>query len=80
MIDLLTIKEAGTMKTYEVILTKSYVVKIKAENEYYAKEFAQIYTGDIADISTTKDRNNNKFEIKDIDCKINEVFEINENN
>jgi hypothetical protein len=71
------------MKTYEVVLTKSYIVKIKAENENLAKEFAQIYTNDISDISTTNERKEKNFEIEDIDCKINETFEItevNENN
>ncbi len=66
------------MKTYEVILTKSYVVKVRAENADLAKEFAQIYTNDIVDISTTKEREEQRFKINDIDCKLNEVFEVNE--
>ncbi len=66
------------MKTYEIVLTKSYVVKVRAKNADLAKEFAQIYTNDIADISTTKEREEQRFEIADIDCKLNEVFEVNE--
>ena len=71
------------MKTFEVVLTKSYIIKIKAENENFAKEFSQIYTSDILDLSIGKDRKRDNFEIEDIECKINEVFEIqeiNENN
>lgn len=71
------------MKTFEVILTKSYIVKVKAENKNLAKEVAQTFTSDIKDLSTDIDKNNFNFEIEDIDCKINEVFEIeevNENN
>ena len=66
------------MKTYEVVLTKSYIVKIKAENENLAKEFTQFYTSDVSDISTTKEKREKRFIIEDIDCKLNEIFEINE--
>ena len=66
------------MKTYEVVLSKSYIVKIKAESKNQAKEFVQIYTSDITDISTSKEKKENRFEIKDIDCKLNDIFEINE--
>jgi len=68
------------MKTYNVVLTKSYIVKIKAENKNSAKEFAEIYTGDISDISTTKEQFEKRFEIENIDCKLNEVFEVSEVN
>ena len=71
------------MKTFDLILTKSYTVRIKAENKTLAKEFSQIFTSDIKDLSTDNDKINHNFEIENIDCKINEVFEIqeiNENN
>ena len=70
------------MKTYEVLLTKSYVVKIKAEDKYHAKEFSQVFTSDIANISHLKEEKE-IFEIEDIDCTSNKVFgieEINEEN
>lgn len=66
------------MKTFEVVLTKSYVVRIKAEDESNAKKFVELFTGDIQDISSVDDRKNFKFEIEDIDCKINEAFESKE--
>lgn len=63
------------LRTFEVILTKSYIVKIKAENETKAKRYTEFFTGDIKDISTAEDRKDLLFEIEDIDCKINEAFE-----
>ena len=51
-------------------------VRIKTDNENSAKEFAQLYTSDITDLSTIEDKENNNFEIENIDCKVNEVFEI----
>ncbi|MEK6646208.1 MAG: hypothetical protein AABY84_06015 [Candidatus Firestonebacteria bacterium] len=66
------------MKTYEVVLTKSYIVKIKANNKRNAKEYSTFFTGDIQDISKTEDRQKLNFEIEDIDCKVNETFEVKE--
>ncbi len=71
------------MKTFDIVLTKSYIVRIKSDNKNSAKEFSQIFTSDIEDLSTYKDKKNYNFKIESIDCKINEVFEIieiNENN
>lgn len=66
------------MKTFEVVLTKSYIVRIKAENKTKAKEYSELFTGDIQDISSIDYRKKFNFEIKDIDCKLNEAFEIQE--
>lgn len=63
------------MKTYRVVLTKSYVVTVKAETKEKAKRFAEFYTGDIQDISTDKDRRKSNFSIEKIDTKINESLE-----
>ena len=71
------------MKTYEVVVTKSYIVKIKAENKNSAKEFSTFFTSDITNIANEEDMKTNKFKIENIDCKSNDVFEIieiNENN
>lgn len=62
------------MKTFEVVLMKSYVVRIKAENEKKAKEYSELFTGDIQDISSVDYRKKFNFEIENIDCKINESF------
>jgi uncharacterized protein YceH (UPF0502 family) len=66
------------MKTFEVVLTKSYIVRIKAENNDRAKEYVELFTGDIQDISSIDYRKRFNFEIEDIDCKINEAFEAQE--
>ena len=52
------------MKTFDVVLTKSYIIKIKAENEEKARRYSELFTGDIKDISTEKDRKLFLFEIK----------------
>ena len=66
------------MKTFEVVLTKSYIVRIKAEDRNKAKVYSELFTGDIQDISSIDYRRKFNFEIEDIDCKINEVFEVQE--
>lgn len=66
------------MKTYDVVLTKSYTVKIKAEDELKAKEFSEFFTDDIQNISTSFDEEKFNFIIENIDCKINEAFEVKE--
>ncbi len=66
------------MKTFEVFLTKSYVIKIEAENINKAKDLSELFTGNIQDISTPEDRKRFKFEIKNIDCKVNEAFKCKE--
>jgi len=63
------------MKTYQVVLTKSFVVTVNAETLKEAKRVCEFYTGDIQDISTDIDRQKGKFEIKNIDCTVNETFE-----
>jgi len=78
MILLLKKKSGGTMKTFEVILTKSYIVRIKAEDEEKAREFTELFTGDIQDISSIDDKEKFRFEIEDIDCKLNDAFESKE--
>ncbi|HUS49627.1 MAG TPA: hypothetical protein VMZ91_05650 [Candidatus Paceibacterota bacterium] len=66
------------MKTFEIVLTKSYIVRIKAEDKDKAKEYSEFFTGDIQDISSIDDRKKFKFEIEGIECKINEAFEVKE--
>lgn len=61
------------MKTFEVVLTKSYLVKIKAENELDAKAFSEFFTNDIQNISSESDEIEHKFMIENIECKINEA-------
>jgi len=64
------------MKTFEVVLTKSYIVKIQAEDENKAKEFSEFFTNDIQNVSSFQDEIDNNFKIEEIDCKINEAMEV----
>ena len=66
------------MKTYQVVLTKSYVVTVNAETKEKAKRFAEFYTGDIQDISTDENRRKSNFSIEEIDSRINESLEAEE--
>lgn len=66
------------MKSFQVSLTKSYLVNINAENEEDAKRFAEFFTGDIGDLSNAEDRKENQFLIENIECTMNEVFETEE--
>lgn len=59
-------------------MTKSYIVRIKAENTDKAKRFSELFTGDIRDISSADDRGKFRFKIEDIECKVNESFECKE--
>lgn len=66
------------MKTYQVVLTKSYVVTIKAKTEEKAKRLTELYTGDIKDISTSRDKKRFNFSIEEIECGMNESFGVEE--
>lgn len=63
------------MKSFQITLTKSYLLNIIAENENDAKRFAEFFTGDIQDISDSDNRSKYKFEIEEIECTMNEAFE-----
>lgn len=63
------------MKTYQVVLTKSFVVTIDALTAEDAQRICEFYTSDIQDISTVDDRQNETFEITDIKCTLNETYE-----
>ena len=66
------------MKTFEIVLTKSYMVLVTAENQTDASQLVEFFTSDIQDISTENDRKNLNFTIQDIDCKVNEAIECRE--
>ena len=66
------------MKTYQVVLTKSYTVTIKAGSKQQARHVAEFYTDDIKDISIIKDREKHKFSIEEIECGMNESLRAEE--
>ena len=62
------------MKTYEVILTKSYMLTIEAASEEIAADVATFFTGDVQDISSKREQEEYDFKIKEIDCRENEAI------
>jgi len=66
------------LKTFYVELTKSYLIRIKANNKEQAARIAELYTSDITDISTPEARKNFSFKIEDISREVNEAFEVTE--
>jgi len=63
------------MKTYQVVLTKSYLVTVRARTKEQARRVCEFYTNDIQDISTKENREKEKFLIKNIGCTVNETFD-----
>ena len=66
------------MKTYKVALTKSYIITINADNSEDAKEFSEVFTGDISDISCEIDKKEYNFEILEIEATFNKAFDAEE--
>ena len=66
------------MKKYEVLLARSYIVTICAENEDQARRYTEFYLGDCPDLSKPKDQRDQKFKIKETAMTFNEAFESKE--
>jgi hypothetical protein len=66
------------MKKYKVLLTRDYVVEIKAKNESEAKECAEFFVSGGLDASTLEDRKRFNFEIDRIKPITNDAFEVEE--
>jgi len=64
------------MKTYKVVLARTYIVSINAENEEQAKSFSEFYLGDCPDLSTRSDRLEKNFSFDDIELVLNDATEI----
>jgi hypothetical protein len=61
------------MKTYEIILTKCYLVTIDANSKEEAMEFTTFFTGDVQDISNESAQEDFNFKIQKIKCTVNEA-------
>ncbi|OGZ96452.1 MAG: hypothetical protein A3J10_01220 [Candidatus Sungbacteria bacterium RIFCSPLOWO2_02_FULL_54_10] len=64
------------MKKYQVALTKSYLVTVRAKTKEGAMHIAEFYTGDSQDISIDQDRKRYNFAIEQIECTVNESWEV----
>lgn len=65
-------------KTFQVALTKSFLVTVEAENQEIAGEIAEFYTSDIQDLSLEKDKIEQNFSIQEIECTYNQATEVQE--
>jgi hypothetical protein len=61
------------MKTFQVLLTRSYIVNIDAKNEDEAKYYSEFFIGGERDLSNNKD--SDKFKINEIEMTVNDAFE-----
>lgn len=66
------------MKTFEVILTKSYVVRVQAKSARKAQECVEYFIGDSQSLANSKDEKEHQFKIEDIECTENEVVSVDE--
>ncbi len=66
------------MKPYRILLTRSYIVTIDANNESEAKSLVEFFTGNCKDESTTKERERWNFNIQEIQLVDNETEVIEE--
>lgn len=66
------------MKTYQVVLNKSYLVSVNAKTKKQARRVCEFYTNDIQDISTIENREKEEFLIENIECTVNETFDCSE--
>jgi hypothetical protein len=64
------------MDTYKVMLTRSYLVTIQANNEEDALRFSEFYIGGEKDISLPKERELDQFEIEEIEMMVNDAMEV----
>lgn len=66
------------MKKFKVLLTRDYLVDIRAENKEQAKLFAEYFVAGGIDASTENERMQYKFEIERIKPTVNDAFEVEE--
>lgn len=66
------------MKKYRVLLSRTYIIDIQANNEEEACRNVEYYLGDCEDLSTENDRKRDNFVIEKIEPAINEAFEVTE--
>ena len=64
------------MNRYRVLLTRDYVVEIKALNKNEAKECAAFFVSGGLDASTEGERERYNFEIIRIKSILNDAFEV----
>ena len=62
------------MKNFKVVLTRDYILKIKAQNERQAKNFAERFISKSVDTSNESEGKKRKFQIIGMEAVANDVF------
>ena len=63
------------MKRYEVLLVRSYLVTIDAQDKVQAMNLTELFLGNCPDLSTPADQGNENFMIHDVKMTFNEAIE-----
>ncbi len=70
-----SLRITNNMKTFEVLLTRSYIIKIDAKDETEALRNVEFFIGGEKDLSNEKERANRAFRINNIEMTVNEAVE-----
>jgi hypothetical protein len=66
------------MKTYNVSLSRAYVVKVKARDKHKACRYAEYFIGNCHDESNVEERRKYRFSIHEIEMTINDAINAEE--
>jgi hypothetical protein len=64
------------MKEFQVALTRTYIVSLRAKTVDEAKMLSEYYLGDLTDLSTENERNEKQFSFDEIEMVYNHATEI----
>ncbi|MGA9406663.1 MAG: hypothetical protein WBW71_05975 [Bacteroidota bacterium] len=74
--DLLSTKnKSKRKKAFKVLLNRSYVVDVLAENRDEAMQYVEFYIGNPTDISTESEREKHNFKVRNIEMSYNDAPE-----
>ncbi len=66
-------------KTFQVAITKSFLINVDAENEKLALELAEFFTSGIEDLSSENDKKKHNFTITEIEHTYTQTQIISDN-
>lgn len=66
------------MKTFEVLLTRSYIIEIDAKDDRGALFNAEFFVGGEKDLSNERERSERGFRINEIEMTVNDAIECTE--
>jgi len=65
---------AKNMKNFKVVLNRDYILKVKAQNERQAKNFAERFISQSVDMSNESEGKKRKFQVIDMEVVTNDAF------